>query len=260
MKWLFLIGFLSGPCYSQILKQEVADKIVVLTFDDATASHYSKVAPLLKKYNFGATFFVCEFPPNYKDSTKYMNWRQIKELDRMGFEIANHTKSHAGVGNLSKEDFMVQLNYIENKCDSLGISKPTNFAYPGYNLSPASLAFLEVKKYQFARAGGSRPYNPLKDHPFLLPSWAPNSENKVQILEALQQAKNGNITILTFHGVPDEEHPWVTTPEVIFKEYLTYLSANHFKVIALKDLASYIDVEIAKELIIPNFDRDLRNK
>ncbi len=34
---------------------KVPDKIVVLTFDDAAASHARFVAPILKKYGFGAT-------------------------------------------------------------------------------------------------------------------------------------------------------------------------------------------------------------
>jgi peptidoglycan/xylan/chitin deacetylase (PgdA/CDA1 family) len=188
-----------------------------------------------------------------------MNWRQIRELDNMGFEVANHTKSHAAVGKLSKEKFLNQLNYIEDKCDSLGVDRPFNFAYPGYNLSPASLKVLESKEYKFARAGGSRVYNPLQDHPFLLPSWAPNAENRKEIFNAIDQAKNGNITILTFHGVPDIEHSWVNTPLPLFKKYLEYLSANHFKVISLRDLENYVDIKTAKKLIAPNFDLDLRN-
>jgi peptidoglycan/xylan/chitin deacetylase (PgdA/CDA1 family) len=258
-KIVLLLVLISTSCFSQILKKAIDDKIVVFTFDDATTSHYSVVAPLLKQYNFNATFFVCEFPPNYLDSTKYMNWRQIRELDNIGFEVANHTKSHASVGKLSKDEFLSQLNYIEDKCDSLGIDRPFNFAYPGYNLSPNSLKVLESKEYKFARTGGSRVYNPLQDHPFLLPSWAPNTENKKEIFEAIDQAKNGNITILTFHGVPDVEHPWVNTPLPLFKEYLAYLSVNHFKVIALRDLENYIDIKAAKKMIIPNFDQNLRN-
>ena len=68
-----------------------------MTFDDAPASQYSEVAPLLKKFKLGATFYVCEFPPNYADSTLYMTWSQIKQLDDMGFEIGNHTHTHANV-------------------------------------------------------------------------------------------------------------------------------------------------------------------
>ena len=105
---LFLFG------HAQILKKEIPNKLLVLTFDDAPASQYAVVAPLLKEYGFGATFFVCEFPPNYKDSTLYMNWRQIKALDKMGFEVANHTHTHANVSKLSQSQFNAELEYKIN--------------------------------------------------------------------------------------------------------------------------------------------------
>jgi peptidoglycan/xylan/chitin deacetylase (PgdA/CDA1 family) len=260
VKKLIIILWLT-PVFScsQILKRDIPDKLVVLTFDDAPASHYSVVAPLLKQYGFDATFFVCEFPPNYTDSTKYMNWRQIQELGNMGFEVANHTKSHAGIAKISKEAFIYQLEYIEQKCDSLGLDIPVTFAYPGYSLNEQAFYVLEGKGYCFARAGGSRAYDPLKDHPYLLPSWATDAENKSQILGAFKEAKNGKIVILTFHGVPDLEHPWVDTPLELFKEYIQYLSENHFKVIALRDLENYVDVEKARQLIEPDFGKPLKN-
>ena len=49
----------------------------MLTFDDASKSHLHVARPLLKKYKFGATFFVTEgfdFPTNKKD---YMTWEEI---------------------------------------------------------------------------------------------------------------------------------------------------------------------------------------
>lgn len=245
---------------SQILKKEIPDKMVVLTFDDAPASHYSVVAPMLKELGFGATFFVCEFPPNYKDSTLYMNWRQIKALDRMGFEVANHTHTHANVGKLSQAEFNRELEYIESKCDSLGIANPQNFAYPGYGLNAQVLTFLEVKGYHFARAGGSRAYDPLADHPFLIPSWATNADNKKEVLTALGEAKNGKIAVITLHGVPDVEHPWVNTPPHLFKEYIQYLSDQHYTVVSLRDLQEYIDVGEAKRSLVPDLDKPLKNK
>jgi peptidoglycan/xylan/chitin deacetylase (PgdA/CDA1 family) len=105
--------------YPRILKRHIPDKLVVFTFDDATASHYAVVAPLLKSYGFGGTFYVCEFGKNFRDTSKYMNWRQIRELDRMGFEVANHTQSHPAVGRLPKDQVISQLKYIEDKCDTL---------------------------------------------------------------------------------------------------------------------------------------------
>jgi peptidoglycan/xylan/chitin deacetylase (PgdA/CDA1 family) len=243
---------------AQILKLQIPDKTVVLTFDDATASQYSVVAPLLKQYNFNATFFICEFPPNFADTSKYMSWQQIKELDTMGFEIANHTKTHAHVDKITKEQFVDQLEYIEKKCDSLGIEKPSSFAYPGYGISSAAIDVLIEKGYCFSRAGGHRVYDPLTDHPLLLPSWATNADNKAQIMEAFAEAKNGKIVILTIHGVPDIEHPWVNTPPQLFQEYLQYLAENQYNVISVRDLNKYINIEKALT-IKPDFSKDLRN-
>lgn len=260
-KLLFYLFFISSSFggAGQILKKRIPDRLVVFTFDDAAATHYSFVAPLLKKYGFGATFFVCEFPPDYGDTTKYMTWAQIRQLDKMGFEVANHTHTHAHVTKLNKDQLSVQLSYIENKCDSLKIDKPVTFAYPGYSINEAAFISLKEKGYLLARAGGSRPYDPLNDHPYLIPSWATLANNKQQILEALQQAQAGKIVVLTVHGVPDKAHPWVTTPPELFKEYLQYLHDNHYKVIALRDLLSYINVEEAQKNIKPDFQKPIRN-
>ncbi len=252
----FMIVFTGN---TQILKKQIPDKLVVFTFDDAPASHYSIVAPLLKKYGFGATFFVCEFPPNFKDTSLYMNWRQIKEMNEMGFEIANHTHTHANVGHLSKDELIGQLQYIEQKCDSMGIARPTDFAYPGYGLSQQAVEVLQDQGYKFARAGGSRVYDPLTDHPLLIPSWAMTSKNKEQMMSAFKEARHGKIVIVTIHGVPDPEHPWVTTPPELFEEYLNYLSENHYKVIALRDLEQYIDVPEAQKELVPDFNKPLKN-
>lgn len=40
-------------------------KTIVLTFDDAVANHATFVATLLRQYRFNATFYVCEFPPDF---------------------------------------------------------------------------------------------------------------------------------------------------------------------------------------------------
>jgi peptidoglycan/xylan/chitin deacetylase (PgdA/CDA1 family) len=262
LKYLILIctlfAFYTGN--AKILKKHIPDNMVVLSFDDATLSQYTVVAPLLKKFGFGATFFVCEFPSTFKDSAIYMNWQQIKELDRMGFEVANHTRNHAAVGKLTREKFLEELEYIEDKCDSLQITKPTNFAYPGYNLSLGAIEILREKGYRFARAGGWRAYDPLTDHPLLVPSWATNASNKTQIMESFNEAKNGKIVVLTIHGVPDVEHPWVHTPPELFEEYLQYLSDHQFKVISINDLNQYIDTDEAMKTIVPDLNKKYRNE
>ena len=70
-------------------------KTVVLTFDDACRSHLEFVAPLLREYGFGATFFVCR-PENWlaKDPEAFLSGPEIGELYRAGFETGNHTLNH----------------------------------------------------------------------------------------------------------------------------------------------------------------------
>lgn len=256
---IFSILFVFYPAFSGIVRKHIPDRLVVLTFDDATASQYSIVAPLLKEYSFGATFFICEFPPNFADTTKYMNWRQICELDRMGFEIANHTRNHPAIAKLPDDKIIEQLNYIERKCDSMKIRRPVTFAYPGYSLSLPVMKILQDKGYLFSRAGGERPYDPATDHPLLIPSWAMNSDNKPMIMNALKEAHDGKIVVLTIHGVPDAEHPWVNTTPELFKEYLQYLKENHFEVVSLRDLAKYIKVKEAMKILTPDLTKKLKN-
>src|SRR5206468_3573336 len=55
------------------------------------------------------------------------------------------------------------------------------------------------------------------------------------------QAQHGKVAVLQFHGVPDTAHAWVTTSREQFEGYVKYLADNGFKVIALRDLAKYVD-------------------
>ncbi len=234
---------------TQVLKKPIPDKLVVLSFDDGPESHASFVPPILKKYGFGATFFVCEFPPDFDDKSKYMSWEQMQQLDKMGFEVANHTWHHVNVKKIEKSKFLEELQYVENKCKELGMKTPlVSFAYPGYGTNPAVLPYLKEKGYLFARTGGDRAYDPLTDHPYLLPSFTMKDSNKAEIRHSFSLAKDGKVLILTIHGVPDLPHPWVSTHPALFEEFMKYLFENHFKVIAMRDLVEYVDVEKAMQI------------
>src|SRR6478672_8898639 len=112
-------------------REPIPDKLVVLTFDDASKSHFTIARPLLLKHKFNATFFITEgwdFATNKKD---YMSWEEIAQLDKDGFEIGNHTRDHKGVTEKSIPDLAEQLGTINAHCEANGIPKTTSFAYPG---------------------------------------------------------------------------------------------------------------------------------
>jgi peptidoglycan/xylan/chitin deacetylase (PgdA/CDA1 family) len=252
-----------GLCLSSIALalEPVPEKLVVLTFDDSVKSHFTVVRPILKRYKFGATFFVTEgfdFPTN---KTDYMTWEEIAELHRDGFEIGNHTRDHLAATDATVDKLDEQLTAIEEQCERHKIPRPVSFAYPG-NVTekaqtPLAFSILAEHGIRFARRGGAPEYpyehgrgfayEPGLDHPLLLPTAGdarPNWRMDDFILAA-NQARHGRVAILQFHGVPDRAHPWVHTAPEQFESYMKYLAVNGYTVIALRDLDKFADPTVA---------------
>ena len=227
--FLFFL-FLLSTTYAQ-------QKTVVLTFDDSCKSHAGFVAPYLKKLGFNATFFITEGFSFHKRKDLYMTWEEIKQLHDDGFEIGNHTHKHGNVRKMTDKQLIHSLEVIEKQCLKHGIPKPVTFCYPGYATSEKAVAVLKERGYRFARAGGERASEPAKDNPLLLPQAFDGKPKSTleQFKAAVDKADENHIPILTFHGVPDIEHPWVNTTVEKFKAYMAYLKEKNFKVIALRD-------------------------
>lgn len=233
--------------------EPVPDKLVVLTFDDSVKSHFTVVRPILLKHKFGATFFITEGFEFKADKEHYMTWDEIARLHRDGFEIGNHTRDHLAVSDKTTDRLAVQVKAIQDRCREYGIPAPVSFAYPGNKIHDDALPILKQAGIRFARRGGTPEfpkeggkgfaYEPGLDHPLLIPS-AGNARPVWKLedfRQAVQQARHGRIAVLQFHGVPDQLHPWVNTPVARFREYMQYLADNDYKVIAMRDLARYVD-------------------
>ncbi|MDB4549687.1 hypothetical protein N9Z97_01270, partial [Akkermansiaceae bacterium] len=84
---------------------------------------------------------------------------------------------------------------------------------------------------------------PKSDHPLLVPTtgYAGPDWGMKDLQWAVAQAREGQIAVLCFHGVPGLEHPWVNCDPEDFKKYLRYLKDEGCTVIAMRDLAQYVD-------------------
>ncbi len=233
--------------------EPIPDKLVVLTFDDASRSHAEFVAPLLKKHGFSATFFVTEGFDMVSNKRDYMTWDEIARLHRDGFEIGNHTKDHKAPSSKDIPGTIAQLEAIDARCAEHGIPRPISFAYPGNALDREVLPILRRQGIKFARRGGAPEYSydkgqgfayePGLDHSLLIPSAgdARPAWTLEDFKRAVGQAKGGKIAVIQLHGVPDTAHSWVNTPKPLFESYVRYLAEHGFKVIAMRDLARYVD-------------------
>ena len=199
----------------------VPDKLIVLTFDDSSASHYAVARPVLKRYGFGATFFITEGFTFAKNKTDYMTWAQIAELHRDGFEIGNHTRDHLSITEKTVPRLAEQLAVIADRCREHGIPAPVSFAWPGNKFHVAALPILQAAGIRFARRGGEPEipysigggvaYEPGLDHPLLIPTTG--DARPTWTLENLQRAvamaRNGRIAVLQFHGYSGHSGDWL---------------------------------------------------
>ena len=212
-------------------------KTIILTFDDALRNHLEFVAPILKKYTFGATFYVCEFPDaqNFGESP-YLNWKQIAELSGMGFEIGNHTKSHCDCRKISRQDFLAELTYIEEKCREHAIAPLRTFAYPGGPVAENVIGILKERGYVTARSCGDTTFDPQRDDPFRVMGVPVQDNTGNKFFEAVQRATDSAYTVLVFHGVPDLPHPWVNTEPARFEACMEYLAEQNCRVIPMREI------------------------
>ena len=234
----------------------IPNGLVVLTFDDGNKSDFTYVAPLLNRYGFGATFYITEGLNFLENKEYYLTWEEVHQLHQSGFEIGNHTRHHKNVNSQTQEEFLADLEYIDARCQQYNIPIPETFCYPGYNHGPQALEVLTKKGMRFARRGispefphesegGRGPaYDPKIHHRLLIPTTGASGPNWSfdDFVWAVEQAKDEKIAILTFHGVPALEHPWVNTFPDDFKVYMDFLNDHGFTVIALRDLSKYIEL------------------
>lgn len=224
----------------------------MLTFDDAVKSHRSFVAPFLKDLGFDATFFVTH---RWMDDTaNFMSWPEIAEIHQMGFEIGNHSWTHANFGNPRNAARLAgELALVENELRKVEVPKPLSYAHCGNGFGPEAVGVLRNSGIRFARRGMQPEfqygtiqigplYDPARHHPLLLPTTADaypdwTMEHFESVLAA---ADAGGIVVLQFHGVPDVAHPWVHTPPDKFEQYMQRLKTEGFRTLAMRDLAAVI--------------------
>jgi len=240
--------------------EKVPDKTIVLTFDDSVKSHLTVAAPILKKHGFGATFFVSHAWMN--DKNNYLNWHEIAKLNRLGFEIGNHSWSHVTLHDSNAENIAEeQILKIEQALKKYGVPKPVSFSWPGNHFGPETWAKLKKLGYKFGRRGpqpgspssevlgAGELYDPEKNDPLLVPSsgLAVPSWTLEDFKKIVAPAKDGKIVVLQLHGVPDNRHPFCSTPAERFREFVEYLAREKFNVIAMRDLEKYVDTKSKPE-------------
>lgn len=233
-----------------IIKKPIPDKTVVFTFDDGTVSNATIAGPILKKHGFSGTFFVSDAYGFRDRKDWYLTWRQAKNLSDDGFEIANHTRGHSMLSSTDAGGMQASVWVLEDEAIANRIPKPTTLAWPFYVVNTKFYPLLQSWGYLFARGGHYRTYRPTVDNPFDVPSFAVGGIGMTMegFISSVQQAVAGRVVVLTYHGTPDYEHAACGNDPNLFEDMVDYMKDNHYNVIAMRDLAQYIDTAKAAKL------------
>lgn len=112
-------------------------KSIVLTFDDGYENVVSKAFPILDRYGFNATVFVCTDLAgksnkwNRKDSQirRHASFDELKILFDNGWEIGSHGVDHQNLCKLTENEIISQLSNSKKVLEEL-FGKVISFAYP----------------------------------------------------------------------------------------------------------------------------------
>ena len=119
-----------------------------LTFDDGYKSHLC-IAEELAKRNLKGTFYI--ITNETSANSRFLNKRDLKELDSLGMEIGSHTCSHQHVNRLPKNEMINELHKSKCFLEDL-ISKPIiSISYPGGHFSSREVIQARKEGYKNQR-------------------------------------------------------------------------------------------------------------
>lgn len=123
--------------------REEKESLIVCTFDDGYEGLFHNALPIMRKYNFTATVYVCtdyfgQYNDwNYKDKTRriHMSVEELKTLQNYGWEIGSHGVSHQSLLRLNDEEVEYQLSKSKEILEN-HFGKVSTYAYPYGDYSP----------------------------------------------------------------------------------------------------------------------------
>lgn len=129
--------------YREYQKAKNKEKMIVCTFDDAYEYVYRHAFPIMKKYGFKGTVFVC---PDYIGKTnswnhrdeivrKHMDLEMLLELEKENWEIGSHGMSHYNMIRLSQTELEESLEKSKKLLEE-HFQKVISFCYPYGEFKP----------------------------------------------------------------------------------------------------------------------------
>jgi peptidoglycan/xylan/chitin deacetylase (PgdA/CDA1 family) len=268
------IGFIHSLLATSIGTNGYYDKVVILNFDDGRLSQYTNALPILDKYGFKATFYVvCNYIGKKEG---YMDWKEIKTLQKEGHDIGSHSMNHVRLEQLSKKNVEYEVGQSKRCLQDHGINAKS-FAYPfDSGTDDKTVINIVAKYYEIGRTASDALAFLRCDNPKIQPTqtdcrtytdkdgltyanrytvraWSQDaariedsaSDNTmadkfIRIVDSQIKYNNAGtikaIPIIIYHRVGDSGNRYNTDIK-LFNAQMKYLHDNGYKVLTMADLA-----------------------
>jgi peptidoglycan/xylan/chitin deacetylase (PgdA/CDA1 family) len=133
---------------SYALSQETTlpPKPIIITFDDGYRDHYENAFPLLRQYDYTATFFVFTQPID-ENNVDYLSWDMVKEMHQAGMEFGSHSYRHSDLSNRDV-DFLVYEILGSKEAIEERIGEPVRFfCYPSGRYDDLTIKVLKSANF-----------------------------------------------------------------------------------------------------------------
>jgi peptidoglycan/xylan/chitin deacetylase (PgdA/CDA1 family) len=128
MSYLNQQGFLGSTVSDCLNFSNSNNKQIAITFDDGCETDLIGAAPILKEFNFKATFFVVA---GFLGKPGYLTPSQLQELSNAGFEIGSHSMTHRYLSDLNNTELYFEINQSKNHLEQLIGKSINHFSCPG---------------------------------------------------------------------------------------------------------------------------------
>lgn len=213
---------------------------VALFFDDCWKNQYDEAFPVLKEFEFKATFAVITDHIGQDRGTFWarMNLDELKMLQENGMEIASHTKSHPNMLNLTHERLIDEIANSKKALAQLGFNVKT-FVYPYGEWNQTIIQQVKEAGYTCARTITPETYaieNLDANVRYHIGSWAVTNQSLREFQEILKNTGKGRIIVLTYHFISNEAPKETATPTRNFYEQMKYLKENGYEIVLLSEI------------------------
>jgi peptidoglycan/xylan/chitin deacetylase (PgdA/CDA1 family) len=114
-------------------------KNVVITFDDGSETDLITAAPILRRAEYNATFYLTSA---WIGKPGYLSPSQVRELSAQGFEIGCHSRTHAYLTDLDDAGLRREIAQAKSELEQITGTAIEHFSCPGgrYNGRVAAVA------------------------------------------------------------------------------------------------------------------------